>query len=192
VTPLAVALALAPAALDAPAMTEAMHSYFHGEKWEGPFFAGAGVLAGGAGAFLLAQPSDLARGAAWPLLGVGLIQLAAGAVVFFRTDAQVAALDRLLLEDPARYRNDETSRIGRVNTTFRVLIATEIAIAAGGLAAAGAGRVMGSDVVVGIGLGLLAQGLAMLVLDAVAMERADRYTEALDAFRLPPLTARTP
>src|SRR5262245_123883 len=46
------------APLDKARMTEQMHSYFHGEKWEGPFFFGAGLLAAGGGAVLVTRKDE--------------------------------------------------------------------------------------------------------------------------------------
>jgi hypothetical protein len=84
----------APAAraeLDRTALQGAMRGYFYGEKWQGPWFMGAGVVSIGAGAALVAQDSDFMRGTSYPLFAVGTIQLIAGAVIFFRSDGSSPA-----------------------------------------------------------------------------------------------------
>jgi hypothetical protein len=169
--------------LDTPRMTEDMHTYFHGEKWEGPVFFGAGLASAGLGAFLVTRDDAIARGAAYPLFGVGLIQLLVGAVVFLRTDAQVAALDKKIALEPAAFKRDERARIGKVNTQFIVLAVVESALIAGGTAMA----VLGAQndccrTTQGVGLGLAAEGAVMLGLDLFAAARARDYTISLDRF----------
>jgi len=187
---LAAAVTVAPPALaegapsiDKAQMAEAMHTYFHGEKWEGPVFFGVGLAAGGVGAVLLTRSDDIAKGAAYPVLGIGLVQLIVGAVVFLRTDAQVARLDRQLSTDEAAFKKDESARIAGVNTEFIALAIIESAlIAFGAVTAIVAAQKGCCRTLEGVGLGLSGQGAAMLVLDLFAAARARRYTDGLQRF----------
>jgi hypothetical protein len=186
----AAALTAAPGAraqaqtpIDKARMTEDMHAYFHGEKWEGPLFFGAGLAAGGVGAGLLTRGDELARGAAYPLFGIGLVQLIVGAVVFLKTDAQVARLDRQLATDSDGFKKAEGARIKGVNTEFIVLAIIESALIAGGsLTAIVAAQNECCRTLQGIGLGLAGQGAVTLALDLFAAKRALDYTDSLRRF----------
>jgi hypothetical protein len=172
-----------PAPIDKARMTEGMHAYFHGEKWEGPVFFGAGLAAGGVGALLVTRSDELARGAAYPLFGIGLVQLIVGAVVFLRTDAQVARLDQQLAKDPAAFKKEESARIKGVNTQFIALAIIESVLIAGGTATAiVAAQKDCCRTLQGIGLGLAGQGAVTLALDLFAAARAREYTDNLRRF----------
>src|SRR4051812_30703916 len=81
---------------DTPRMRRAMHAYFEGEKREAWAFGAGGILTAGGGTAMFFAHDDFYRGAAYPLVIVGAIQLAAGVMLLVRTDAQVADLDAKL------------------------------------------------------------------------------------------------
>jgi hypothetical protein len=169
-------------AIGQPAMQDAMHAYFVGEKDQGYFWGGVGALALSAGGYLLTRKTDFARGMAYPLMVVGVIQLAAGVVLFLRTDAQITALDTSLASSARRFRDAELERIRRVNRTFLILEIAEATLIAGGIGLAGVGASRGNDTMKGVGLGLVMQATAMLALDGVASHRAHVYQSALERF----------
>src|SRR5690348_13913211 len=80
-------------------MRAAMHRYFDGEKREAWAFGGGGVLTLAGGGAMFFAHDDFYRGAAYPLVIFGGIELAAGIVLLMRTDAQVSALDAHLDAD---------------------------------------------------------------------------------------------
>jgi hypothetical protein len=166
-------------------MQRAMHTYFEGELAEGWVFAGAGVVGLGGGVAGLLAKDDFYNGAAFPLLAVGAIQLAAGVVLFARTGSQVAALDRSLTERPraSSFYDLEVPRMERVRTEFRYLEIAEIALAAVGIGIATYGGAQGDHFVLGIGAGLVVESSLMLALDQRASARADVYSAALHAHK---------
>jgi hypothetical protein len=170
-------------AIDKTQMTDAMHVYFDGERGAGPLFLGAGVAAGGIGTLLVTRDDALARGAAYPVFGIGLIQAVVGASLLLSTRSRVAKLDQQLATDPAAFKKDESKRISGVNTSFVALMIVESVLIAGGTATA----VVASQkeccrTLQGIGLGLAAQAAVTLSLDLFAMARARDYAESLDRF----------
>jgi hypothetical protein len=175
-------LAAAPALEPGP-MKAQLQAYFDGETREAYAWGGLGLLGLGAGSALLAQEDRLDKGAAWPLLGVGLLQLALGTGLFIRTPGQVADLAALLDAHPADFGRQERARMERVNFGFRVYSAVEASLltVGGGVALAGLAR--DSRVLMGVGLGTVVEMGVMLVLDHLASERAAEYTARLDAFR---------
>ncbi|MFO0579472.1 MAG: hypothetical protein U1A78_36205 [Polyangia bacterium] len=189
--------------LDRAALQGAMRSYFYGEKWQGPWFMGAGAISIAAGAGLVAQDSDFMRGTSYPLFAVGAIQLIAGAVIFFRSDGQLAKLSRGLAHNPAEYRSSEDRRIRlvhaselrrirRVNLEFELVTILESLILVGGVATASVGAARHDDVVKGVGVGLVIESVAMLALDLVAARRALLYTRRLEQLGIGTTLLSTP
>lgn len=163
-------------------MAGATHTYFRAEKREGVVFMGAGMLALTTAASLALSGKPFGLGMSIPLGAVGLIELAAGLVVFTRTDAQTARLDAQRAASPAAFRDAELPRMRRVNTEFAALAVTELVFILAGGALAGYGFVEHREVFQGVGLGLGIQGAVMLTLDMVAADRARTYTHALASF----------
>ncbi len=178
-----VASAQRKASIDEARMAEDMHAYFHGEKWEGPFFFGTGLAAGAVGAVLVTRDDDLARGAAYPVFAVGLLQLIVGSALFLKTDAQVAALDQQLATDPAGFKKSETARMAGVNTRFIGVLLFEAAMIAGGATTAIVAAQDGCcRTLQGVGLGLAGQGAVSLSLELFATVRGRDYATSLSRF----------
>ena len=171
-----------PPALDGPAMTSAMHTYFEGEKDEGVVFFGAGFTALAGGSLLYTRQTDFARGMMYPVVTIGVLELVVGAVVHFRTDAQVAGLDHDMATDASAYRMRELDRIRKVNTSFKWLKWIELGLTVGGTGVA-IFAPRDQQLLKGIGVGLAVQGVVMLTLDVLAARRAEDYTTALEGFR---------
>lgn len=168
--------------LDRDAMRVDMRAYFWGEKWEGPFFMGVGAAGLVAGSALAAQDNDFMRGTGYPMIAVGAVQALAGAIIFFRTDAQLARLEKLLADQPAELRERELERIRRINLQFELLAAAESMLIIGGGITASVGAARKNDLLKGVGLGLVIESVATLTLDLFAAQRALRYTSSLTRF----------
>ena len=165
-------------------MRREMREYFQGEKAEGVPFVGAGLASFAVGGVLFSRRTAMARGAAWPVVLIGVIETVAGIVVYSRTDAQVARLDAQLSNDAPGFKRAETTRMERVNTEFDILSWAELGLVVGGLGMTTYGVLAEQDTLTGIGVGIAAQAAVMLMLDLFARERASRYTDALDRFRV--------
>jgi hypothetical protein len=161
-----------------------VRDYFGGEKGQAWVWLGTGLVLGGTGGYLsFGQPGFLGHGLGWPLMAVSLVELAAGTVLLVRTGAQT---DRLLADLDARPQDSlatELARIQRVNNTFRILRWVEFAVVAVGVALAGIALVSERETLGGVGVGLLAQGGAMLALDHFAHLRAKLYQSRMEAYR---------
>jgi len=168
-------------------LEEAIDGYFAGEKAEGWVFLGFGVAAAGAGTAFFFSGDDTLRGASYPVVGISLIQIAAGVVLLLRTDGQVAKLKRDLQKRPGQVKNQELDRMRKVNREFGWLKIAETSLFAGGVALAAAGSAKNSPVTSGVGAGLAAQSAAMLWFDLFAERRAQRYTDVLERPALPPV-----
>jgi hypothetical protein len=158
-------------------MTESMHSYFREEKSEALFFLVAGILSitFSVWAFFVNRERFFV-GLAIPVLAVGLIQLVVGAVVFFRTQQQVAGLETIFTTDPAKFATSELERMITVMNNFRIYKWVEIGFVVSGLLLI-IFNVQGF--MQGIAVGLLLQGSVMLSLDIVAERRGLNYQQEL-------------
>lgn len=146
------------------------------EKQESVLFVAAGAVALLAAAMLLRGGGPY-RAMAWPLLAVGIIQLAVGGSVFVRTDRQVAVLEARLAADPGAYRAEERARMERVMAAFRLYKAVEIALLATGVALVLA--FPRREGLYAAGIGLVLQAALMLVLDLFAEKRGRDYLDAV-------------
>jgi hypothetical protein len=170
------------AASESARMRRAMHLYFEGEKREAWAFGAGGILTVGGGTAMFFAQDDFYRGAAYPLVIVGVIQLATGIVLRLRTDAQIAALDARLDAGKRAFRDVEQPRMEKVRTEFRLLAGIELALLAAGLGLATYGAAQGDHTLAGIGTGLAVQSAAMFTFDMHASARADAYSAAIDRF----------
>jgi len=157
-----------------------MHRYFRREKGGGIGFmtvGGASIIGGG---ILLLQDSDTVKGVGYPMIGVGILSAVVGAVVYLRTDDQVAALDKLLADDPATFKAQESKRMERVTLGLDIAETVEAVLILGGLSMAVIGKVDKNDTLRGYGLGLAGEAAALLVMDSIATHRATPYIQAIE------------
>jgi hypothetical protein len=161
-----------------------IENYFLAEKQESLLFMVVGGLA-----IVLALAawfygkSGFYRGAAIPLLVIGLIQGIVGFTVYRRSDADrirnVYAYDMNI----DQLKNDELPRMQKVNKNFDIYFGIEVA-----LAIVGAGLIIyfrrKPDFIYwyGFGVALLLQSIIMLAADYFAEKRADKYTAGIIEF----------
>ena len=161
--------------IDAPFIA----AYFSAEKQEALLFIAVGIAACLASFWLWRTHSRL-RGMAGPLLAIAAIQIVVGATVYFRTDAQVAAIHAQRQTAPAAFKAEETKRMALVMRNFELYKRIEIALLALGAASAVALR-RRHPYWFAFGLGLALQAAFMLVLDLFAQSRAHDYLGAVMA-----------
>lgn len=168
--------------LDQAGMEAKMDSYFEGERGLGLVGMIAGGASIGSAAVLYFQDDEILEGAAYPLAGFGLLELAAGSVIFFRTPGQVSDLRSDLKRDPAQFRKDELKRMQAVNSQFDVLTIVWIVGIAAGLGTATYGFLDDRDRAKGIGAGVAFESAILLTGDLIAAGNARDYTDALERF----------
>jgi hypothetical protein len=153
-----------------------MASYFFAEKWEGLAFVLVGIAAMALTVALFRGPY---RGMGIPLVLVGLLQIGVGGAVFRRSDAQLAELTTQLESAPAIFQSREAARMEKVMTNFRLYKMVEICIFV-----LGVGLTFlfpHRDLLFAAGIGCVAQGAFMLVLDLFAEHRGAVYLAAVRA-----------
>jgi hypothetical protein len=159
-------------------LRELMHTYVRGERMAAIPFAISGVSQALAGGLLLTSNNNVAHGAAWPLLVLGVVEIAASLVLGVRS--QEPKLDALLAEGVPAFLTHERKHAHRITHLYQpALLAIEaVALATGGvLAGAGAARQDGT--MAGVGFSLAIGALVIFVLDWAVLDRAQAYETAL-------------
>lgn len=183
--------ALVPSQADAPVkppaptaalMDTELRTYFAGEKHEAYAWLGVGAAMAGGGTYFALREERFSHGLAIPMLAVSAIQLGAAAVLFYRTDEQVTALSAELAKDPRRYVGEEGGRMAKVNRGFDVYKWVELGCFGSGLVMSGVGGAINKDLLLGAGIGLVAQSVAMLLFDHFAEQRARLYDRQIQDF----------
>ncbi len=166
---------------DAPEARAAMQAYFDGEITGGYVLAGmgaAGLLAGG---LLYRRDAGVSRGAAYPLLGIGVAHLAAGIYIGFASDRRIDTFDGELDKDASGFVARESKRMAGVSRSFTMLKIAEGVLIVGGLAMVVVGHRKERPRLEGAGITLAIEAALTLGFDVVAAQRAHRYRDGLAA-----------
>jgi Trk-type K+ transport system membrane component len=161
-----------------------IEKYFVGEKQQALLFLIIGIAAVvTAIVFFIFLRNNFYKGAALPLLLVGLLSGIIGYTVHKRSDndrvRNVYAYDL----NPADLKDKELPRMKKVMNTFSVLMWVELVLLIGG-----AGlyiyyiRDFSKDFWRGFGIALAVMALLMLAADWVASNRGKKYTKGLEMF----------
>lgn len=161
-----------------------IEKYFMAEKQVGLIFFIIGIIAVVlAIVFFLVFRTNFYKGAAIPLLLVGLIELIVGFTIFRRSDGDrvrnVYAYDM----NPQELKEKELPRMHKVTGSFAIYKWAEIAFIITGIALIIIYRTRPDKVFwFGLGIALVIQSLLMLGADYFAERRAKEYTLKLEAF----------
>jgi hypothetical protein len=156
----------------------AMQIYFQGEKAEAlVFILPIGLLSLVFGTWLLTDGSgSFARGVAIPFIAMGLLMSTVGAVVGYRTPAQVTQLQAALQSSPEAARAAEIARMDKVNRAWKFYLAGWAAFGVAGLVLRFASR---GDFTQGLGIALVFFAGVGLLVDGFAERRTHPYVSAL-------------
>lgn len=155
---------------------EALTTYFDGEKSAGLVLAGVGALACG-WAFAVRRGYTDAAGMFWPVVIIGVLQVAIGVGLYLKTGPQVAALHATMERAPSEMLSAETPRMRAVQRNFPIIEVVELVMLAVGVAMALG--LKGRPYLSEVGMGLALQASVMLVFDLLAEKRGALYLAAL-------------
>lgn len=161
-------------------LLEAAHTYFEGEKIEAlVFILPIGLLGLVFGIWLLTEDQGtFTKGVAIPFLVMGLVMSSVGAVVGFRTPAQVNHLERSLSTSPQSAVAQELNRMEKVNQAWGTYLLIWGLFGSVGLLLR---FVTKSDLLHGIGIALVFFAGVGLLVDGFAERRTHPYMDALKA-----------
>ncbi len=161
-------------------LLQAIHLYFQGEKTEAlVFILPAGLLSLVFAIWLwVDSPTPFTRGVAIPFLLMGLLMTTVGAVVGYRTPAQVQALEQSLQVDRQVALRDEAARMDKVNQAWPLYLGLWAAFGVAGLVCRFA---TASEFFQGLGIALVFFSGVGLLVDGFAERRTHPYTASLRA-----------
>lgn len=161
-----------------------VHKYFIGEKQESLLFLALGITAVIAAIifyfFMKTHPACF-KGAAIPLIAIGLIQVVVGYTVYARSDKQRLDIAYNLGTEPVAYaKSVELPRMEKVMKNFEIYRWTEIVLAVLGIGSFLYFRSNPEkEFLKGLGLALAIQALLMLGADYFAEQRGARYVREI-------------
>ena len=161
-----------------------IEKYFIAEKQESLVFLVIGIIAIAlALIFYFAAKSQIYKGAALPLLILGLVQAIAGYAVFVRSDdqrvSQVYAYDM----NPDQLKTIELTRMRKVQTNFLIYRWIEIGCIVAGIILIIIFRSDPSKYFwLGFGIALTLMAAKLFIADYIAEKRAVIYTAQLEEF----------
>jgi K+ transporter len=164
-----------------------IHKYFMAEKQESLLFLVIGIIAIILSViffFFIKNNPSFFKGAAIPLLLIGLIQCVVGYSVWARSDKQrIDVAYKMGMEPVGFVKNEELPRMQKVNKSFVIYRYTEIALIIAGIALIFFFRNNPERVFwYGLGVTLAIQAAIMLGADYFAEQRALNYTTQIEAF----------
>jgi len=161
-----------------------IEKYFIAEKTESLMFLIIGIIAIAlAVIFYFSLKTNFHKGAAIPLLVVGLIQAIVGYTVYARTDEQRISNVYAYDMDPAKIKSAELPRMKEVNKRFVIYRWIEIVLLITGVVLMLLfQRDEPKNFWFGLGLTLAIQAGLMLIADYIAEQRANIYTNQLEIF----------
>jgi hypothetical protein len=161
-----------------------IEKYFIAEKSESLIFLILGLLAISISIYFYSYlKTNYFRGAAIPLLLIGLMQSIAGYTVYSRSDRQRIEMVYAYDMDPAKLKSEELPRMKKVNQHFVIYRWLEIFFVVVGLILIFLFRnEPGRAFWFGLGTTFAIQAAIMLLADHFAEKRAGSYTRHLEIF----------
>lgn len=157
--------------------------YFRYERLESLVFIFIGMVTMAAGlSFLMNFDNDILTGAAYPLVIIAPIQLTVGFTIFWRSPKDFIRVQDWVNNSPEKIRAEELPRMEKVNKNFDMFRYIEMGLLTAGIILFLIYRDK-SMLIFGVANGLVIQSGLMLIADYFAERRADKYTDALLAFR---------
>lgn len=158
-----------------------IRSYFEAEKSATMFFMIIGIITIIAGIVFLFLKPRIFMGAAFPLIVVGIVQLVVGYSVYSRIDKQVSDVIYSYDMNPDYFKNKELPRMEVLTKNFTVYKSIELACIVIAIVLLWY-NYRKQNIWLGVGAGLLLQGLIVFTGDLFAAQRADKYTNSIKEF----------
>jgi hypothetical protein len=161
-----------------------IEKYFLAEKHESLIFLVVGIIAIALSLIFYSYlKTNFYKGAAIPLLIIGLVQAVVGYTVYARSDEQRVSNVYAYDMDPGKLKAQELPRMKTVNKNFTIYRWTEIIFLLSGIALIFLYRTNPDKTFwFGLGVTLAVQAVLMLLADYFAEQRAEAYTNLLEKF----------
>lgn len=179
----------APPATTTADLSSRSNRYFDEEDFYNTAYVVVGAAMTTGGIFAAAQDDDAGvRAFGIPLIAVGAIELAVGAIYLGLTPGLRSDADAQLARGPGAFLDAERPRVRSLEGNFVYYKIVEGVVAGAGLGLIVAGAAADHEALRGVGAGLLTAGFVQLQLEHLTHDVARRHLEALDAFTIVPTT----
>jgi hypothetical protein len=172
-----------PAAVTHAAMRASVRDYYGTELTTGLLFTAYGGVTAGAGAAVLTEGGDFAKGLGASSLVLGGTTFLGGIGYAVAVKFRGGYFTRLVDEDPAAFQREEAERIAGTTSRFWLYLGSELLETAAGIGLAAYGLAAKDDLWKGIGIGAAIQGIGLFVIDTPGAGRAARYRSDVERFR---------
>ncbi len=162
-----------------------IYTYFKSEQIESLLLLAIGLITMTEALYFLWGYNfrEFYKGLAWPLLWVGIVEVAFGASIYFRSVVDVRKVEGYFNEDPHKLKSEELPRMKKLMKNYVVYRWFEAFLSVAGVLLI-IGMNSTSDFWMGIGTGLWFQGGVMLVSDYFAERRGAVYIKGLEEINL--------
>ncbi len=158
-----------------------IYTYFKSEQIESLLLLAIGMITMTEALYFLWGPTFrlFYKGLAWPLLWVGIVEVAFGASIYFRSLVDLRKVEGYFNNDPAKLRTEELPRMKKLMKNYVIYRWFEAILSIFGVLLI-ISMNSTSDFWMGIGTGLWFQGGVMLVSDYFAERRGSVYIRGLE------------
>lgn len=133
--------------------------------------------------FFFAFRTSLFKGAAVPLLALGILECIVGYTIHKKSDADRVRIVYAFDMNPQQLKSEELPRMQEVNKKFGTYQAFEIGLVVIGIVLLIMYRGQTERTFwVGLGLGLIIQGILLFGMETISTQRAKEYTRKLSAW----------
>lgn len=162
-----------------------IEKYFLAEKQAGLIFLILGIVAVIVALIaIFTIKTNVWKGAAIPLIILGIIQAAVGYAVYNKSDEQRVSNVYAVDMNPDKLIKDEIPRMQKVTKNFTIYKWAEVALIVAGIILFVAYRTRPEKALLyGLGLALIIQGIILLAADVFASKRADVYLQQLQTLQ---------
>lgn len=160
----------------------AMDDWYSGERRDAYLFLGVGVLTAGGGTFLATRDDELAKGAGYTTIGLGVLTSILAVTYNLSLDPKHEELTRDLKADPSGYKKRETQRLQGIADRFDLYRWAEIGAMFVGAGLASYGTLSDKEAFTGAGMALAGEALVLITLDYFASRRVHRYLDVVQDF----------
>lgn len=155
-----------------------IRAYFNGEKTESLIIIGAGTIAVLVSLYWwMSIKKPFYTGLAFPMLFIGVIQVAVGTLVYLRSPRDTERVLNYMSLEPERIHSEEIPRMTQVMQNFIYYRYVELFLILAGILLLF--FVPSSELIKGVGMGLFIQGALMLAADYFAERRGEEYLKTL-------------
>ncbi|MCB1142363.1 MAG: hypothetical protein H7A24_00665 [Leptospiraceae bacterium] len=160
-------------------LSASIDEYYASERSHGAWYMGGGAFSLVSGISLSSNSGDYQKGMGTVFLGAGLYQGISGYFMYSDAPKKAAETKNKVAAGRKKFKEEELDRLYNIRQSFGIHKSVELGAIGLGLLANYMGSQQDNQRLSGMGAGLVAQGLIMVLLDAIGERRLDKYGDAI-------------